>query len=449
MRPGPGRCRSRKSARARFSASGVWRARMASNFSGVISGRARTRARWTSAGPRPPPPCRPSSRRRSRTAGGCRARRCRGPRPGGLEEADAVGADQRVDDRFQHRQGLGIAHHGRAEPWRGRSRPSTDHAGKGRLDRRDGRAAAGVERVDRRVGVVDRHALVDEHRRGRRLAHADRSGQAQDQHRLGLAQQPGPGRGHRHRPAAQRRRRPRNWGPPGAAASPARRPCGGRRPRRGAGTRCAAACRPCRRPRPSSASGSGRAAGPSPPPRPSEVALITRPASASRPAGRLRRGRDHLGPKASASSSARAKVRLTMLTLRRAGQQQGRHRAPRRAAGARGSRPARRRRRSRRLDGDGPSRPGPSVLSAWIVPSASKISRLAAPASLARSLQRSAQARARSLNGNGDVEAPDRPATQAVDEGLELSSPGRTAHTPRPGRPPGSRRCGSPGSSSA
>ena len=39
-----------KSARARFSASGIWRARIESSFAAVMPGRASTRSRWTSAG---------------------------------------------------------------------------------------------------------------------------------------------------------------------------------------------------------------------------------------------------------------------------------------------------------------------------------------------------------------------------------------------------------------
>src|SRR5205823_12386743 len=39
-----------KSARRRFSASDVWRSRMVANFSALIPGRSRTRARWTSSG---------------------------------------------------------------------------------------------------------------------------------------------------------------------------------------------------------------------------------------------------------------------------------------------------------------------------------------------------------------------------------------------------------------
>ena len=39
-----------KSARARVSASGTWSARILSNYSAVIPGRARTRLRWTAAG---------------------------------------------------------------------------------------------------------------------------------------------------------------------------------------------------------------------------------------------------------------------------------------------------------------------------------------------------------------------------------------------------------------
>src|SRR5438067_4847078 len=39
-----------KSARRRFSASGVWRSRIDANFSSVMPGRSRTRSRWTSGG---------------------------------------------------------------------------------------------------------------------------------------------------------------------------------------------------------------------------------------------------------------------------------------------------------------------------------------------------------------------------------------------------------------
>ena len=39
---------TRKCARRRFSASGIWRARSAANFASVMPGRARTRARWIS-----------------------------------------------------------------------------------------------------------------------------------------------------------------------------------------------------------------------------------------------------------------------------------------------------------------------------------------------------------------------------------------------------------------
>ena len=58
-------------------------------------------------------------------------------------------------------------------------------AGKRRLDRRDRLAL--VEPMHHRVGIVHRHAgLAEESRRGR-LAHADRAGEAEDEHHVVFA----------------------------------------------------------------------------------------------------------------------------------------------------------------------------------------------------------------------------------------------------------------------
>ena len=60
--------------------------------------------------------------------------------------------------------------------------PSTTVPGKRRLDQR--RRLAGIEAMHRLVGIVDRHAGLREHLRRRRLAHADRAGEAEHDHRF-------------------------------------------------------------------------------------------------------------------------------------------------------------------------------------------------------------------------------------------------------------------------
>src|SRR5690606_7246101 len=55
-------------------------------------------------------------------------------------------------------------------------------AGKFRLDRRDQRAARPLELAHLLVGVEHGHALVGEHARDGRLAHADRAGEAEHDH---------------------------------------------------------------------------------------------------------------------------------------------------------------------------------------------------------------------------------------------------------------------------
>ena len=64
-------------------------------------------------------------------------------------------------------------------------RPAVDaadsgRAGKQRLDMGDQAAARTLQRMHRGVRVEHRHARLAEHRRDRRLAHADRPGEAQD-----------------------------------------------------------------------------------------------------------------------------------------------------------------------------------------------------------------------------------------------------------------------------
>jgi hypothetical protein len=91
-------------------------------------------------------------------------------------------AHQRVHDRFEPPDRIRIADElfRRASP---RSTlPSTTLPGNACLDRRD--RLARIKPVHHRVGIVQRHAgLAKEFRRGR-LAHADRAGEAEDEHQV-------------------------------------------------------------------------------------------------------------------------------------------------------------------------------------------------------------------------------------------------------------------------
>ena len=57
-----------------------------------------------------------------------------------------------------------------------------DRAGKRLLDER--RGGAGIEPMHRLIGIVHRHAGLGKQPRGRRLAHADRTGEAENDHVL-------------------------------------------------------------------------------------------------------------------------------------------------------------------------------------------------------------------------------------------------------------------------
>ena len=86
-----------------------------------------------------------------------------------------------MDDGFQPREGDRIADDAPAEahPVDG---AVDGHAGKGRLDGGHGGPARRIEGVDGMVGVEDGNAGAGEHRRRRRLAHAERTGEAEDEH---------------------------------------------------------------------------------------------------------------------------------------------------------------------------------------------------------------------------------------------------------------------------
>ena len=176
-------------------------------------------------------------------------------------------------------------------PSRSRSTaPSADHAGKAASTGADRRAARRVEPVHLGVGVVDRRALLGEHRRGGRLAHADRAGEADDDHaRASSAASASAAHvdvGRRRAAEQGLRSSARAWPISMASPSTVRRPRG-RAPRQE---------RRAQRPvdhvhhhRAAGQRAESRARGPSPPPRPSEVALIIGAASVER----RRRRPDH------------------------------------------------------------------------------------------------------------------------------------------------------------
>ena len=240
---------TRKCACRRFSASGICLARIAANFSAVMPGRASTRARCTSAGAVTTTTASQRARRRSRTGAGCRARRpARAPRPRRARKRLALGrapADARSPRARLQR--AASSEHAAAER-RAVDDPVRDGA-RETPPRSSGAAARRVERVHDRIGVVDRHAEAPEHRRGRRLAHADRAGEAEDEghapasrcRRRSAARSAGVTVGRHPEPAREARHRlVQQHAEPVDGAKPARA-----RRRRGAASR--AARRRCRR----------------------------------------------------------------------------------------------------------------------------------------------------------------------------------------------------------
>lgn len=92
----------------------------------------------------------------------------------------------RMHDRLKAAARPGVPEHRRAElravdtvrPGRPRKR---------RLDRRERRAAGPLQPVHLRIGVEHGNARASQHRRDGRLAHADRTGEAEDDHRVSNA----------------------------------------------------------------------------------------------------------------------------------------------------------------------------------------------------------------------------------------------------------------------
>ena len=166
-----------KSARARFSASGICRARMRSSASGVMPGRASTRARCTASGavttrtpsrPRSPPVSKRSGMSKTTTsAPACAAAKA--------SRSAATSGWTRASICARSPGSAMIAS-------RRRSRSTAPAGDRLRREVGDGGgagAAGGVEPVHRRVGVPDRDAGLGEEPGGGGLAHADGAGQAE------------------------------------------------------------------------------------------------------------------------------------------------------------------------------------------------------------------------------------------------------------------------------
>jgi len=173
-----------KSARRRFSASGICLARMARNFASLMPGRRSTRSRCRKVG------------------AGHDDDRIAAPRRAALEEQRDIEDDEagrgaapcgaRKRRSSCRTSGWRIASSRRSAarsgktsaPSFGRSMPrGPETPGNGRLDRGDRRAARTEQPVDRGIGVMHGNAEPAQHRCRRALAHADRAGEAEDDHR--------------------------------------------------------------------------------------------------------------------------------------------------------------------------------------------------------------------------------------------------------------------------
>ncbi len=91
-----------------------------------------------------------------------------------------------MDDRLQPQQRLVVGEDLFTQSV-ARDRAAPDHAGEGRLDRRNGLAAGAEQAVDDGVGIPDPHPQPAEQFGGNGFSHGDRSGQAEDDHRAASA----------------------------------------------------------------------------------------------------------------------------------------------------------------------------------------------------------------------------------------------------------------------
>ena len=108
--------------------------------------------------------------------------------PGGApQEAGLVPAHQGMDQRFKASERSGITDDTGAKALTvdaGSPSLTGHHTGKGAADRPDGGAAWTVEPVHAQIGVVDEGATTGEHGGNGGLSHADRTCQAEHEHRF-------------------------------------------------------------------------------------------------------------------------------------------------------------------------------------------------------------------------------------------------------------------------
>ena len=203
---------------------------MPESWASVMPGRARTRAVCTASGADTTTmwsqsvssPVSNSSGMSSTATGSLR-------RPVSARKSRRASATRGWDDRFEPRQRSRIRKHTGAEPL-AVDRPVLADARKSGLDGGNGRAA--VERVNHGIGIEHRHALVTEHAGRRRFAHADRAGQADDDHRGRNGRRAGGSSAHGREAlirsalprACLRRAHSQGPGPPSARSSRRRRP---------------------------------------------------------------------------------------------------------------------------------------------------------------------------------------------------------------------------------
>ena len=105
------------------------------------------------------------------------------PGAGPRDKALLCGADHRMQDSLETPQRLWFAEHPFPEPLPVDAAFGSSYAGKGVLDLRHRRAARCELSMHLGVGVEQRDPHPPQHAGGRTLAHTDRTGEAEDDHR--------------------------------------------------------------------------------------------------------------------------------------------------------------------------------------------------------------------------------------------------------------------------
>lgn len=99
-----------------------------------------------------------------------------------FQKRDAHGIDDGVNDGFEFVQRLGIMDDALAKSGAVDRSLVVRYSGKRPFKRRDRLSAGRIGPVNGCVSVKHRHSAAREHLRGRRLAHADRSGETENDH---------------------------------------------------------------------------------------------------------------------------------------------------------------------------------------------------------------------------------------------------------------------------